>query len=326
MTASGKYEPVECRKSHMTDPGAFILHLGVQRRLRLVFSHCSGNQLKFKRVVEAKVGSIREIDAEGKIVFSSSGQRSSPMRVLTSKVLSPKHESRPVEALTTFETSLSDEDPMDRKTPPGNRVILSLTTGIECDRVSEPVPFSMDVAFEVHSRNSGNPGWFAMFTPVKPVSICSHGLFELVLTPAERRGRRNRWKRTSAQVYIRGEEILGGWRPRGGSLLTDFHSFEKKLADKVDLEVARFHSKGSFEPREGSDEEYQNLLEYCVKLWKAPFKDHNPHVTLFLNAANFKSALRKREVGFESAEARTPEEDILMEYDVKFIPRKFFLS
>jgi len=278
MTASGKYEPVECRKSSISDTGAFILHLGVQRRLRLVISHCSANQLKFKRVSEVKIGSIREIDSEGKLVSSSAGQRSSSMRVLSSKVLSARHESRPIEALTTFETSLSDEDPMDRRTPTGNRIIVSLTVNIECERVAEPIPFSMDIAVEVHSRNSSNGGWLAMFTPARQVTTASYGLFEVVLTPAARRGRRNQWKRTSAQVYMRGEEILGGWRPRGVSLLQDFYAFEKKLADKVDLEIARFHSKGNFEPREGSEEEFRTLLEYCVKVWKTPSRDNKSFV------------------------------------------------
>jgi len=281
MTATGKYEPVECRKANLSDPGAFILHLGVQRRLRLIFSHSSGKQLKFKRVSEVKIGSLREIDAGGRLITTSSGRKSSAMRVLTSKLSPPRHESRPVEALTTFETSMSDDDPIDRKTPTGNRIIVSLTVGIECERVCEPIPFSMDIAVEVHSRNSGNPGWFAMFTPAKPMTTASYGLFELVLTPAVRRGRRSQWKRTSAQVYIRGEEILGGWRPRGVSLLQDFHAFETKLADKVDLEVARFRSKGSFELREGSDEEYRKLLEYCLRIWRTPTKFHNSYVLSF---------------------------------------------
>jgi kinesin family member 1 len=280
MTATGKYEPVECRKSSLSDSGAFILHLGVQRRLQLVFSHCSGNHLKFKRVAEVKIGSIREIDSDRKLVSSSTGQKSSSMRVLNSKVLAPRQESQPVEALTTFDTSLSHEDPMDRKTPTGNRIIVSLTVNIECERVSEPIPFSMDIAVEVHSRNSSNGGWLAMFTPARPITTASYGLFELVLTPTARRGRRTQWKRTSAQVYIRGEESLGGWRPRGISLLHDFHTFEEMLARKVDLEIARFRSKGNFEQREGSEMEYRELLEYCLKIWKTPTKSTTPYVSL----------------------------------------------
>ncbi len=278
MTASGKYEAVECRKGNDADSGIFILHLGVQRRLRLILSNSSGKQLVFKRIADVKVGSVREVDAHGKIVTSSAGHRSSSMRVLTSKLLSPKFEAKPIEALTTFETSISDEDLMDRKTPPGNRIIVSLTTAIECERVMETIPFSMDVAFEVHSRNSGNPGWFAMFTPVKPASPATFGLFELVLTPAARRGRRNMWKRTSAQVYIRGEEVLGEWKPRGLSLVADHYSFEKALAERVDLEIARCRAKGTLELQEGSEEEYMKLVQYCIHLWKTPLRDHKPFV------------------------------------------------
>jgi kinesin family member 1 len=287
MTASGKYEAVECRKSNDTDSGIFILHLGVQRRLRLIFSHSSGKQLDFKRVADVKVGSVREVDAHGKVVSSSAGQRSSAMRVLTSKLLSPKFEAKPIEAFTTFETSISDEDLMDRKTPSGHRIVVSLTTGIDCERVLETIPFSMDVAFEVHSRNSGNPGWFAMFTPVKPSSPATYGLFELVLTPAARRGRRNMWKRTSAQVYIRGEEVLGGWRPRGLSLVEDHHSFEKALAERVDLEIAKCRTKGTFEPQEGSQEEYMRLVQYCLDLWKTPLRDYKPFVWKYVLRPDF---------------------------------------
>ena len=200
------------------------------------------------------------------------------MRVLSSKTSSVRHESTPIEALTTFEASISDSDLMDRKTPPGNRILISLTAAIECERVLETIPFSMDLAFEIHSRNSGEPGWLAMFTPVQHMNTASSGLFELVLTPTARRGRRNLWKRTSAQVYIRGEEVLGGWKPRGLSLVEDHHTCEEKLASRVDLEIARCLEKGTFEQPEGSDEEFTNLLQYCLSLWRTPSRDHKSFV------------------------------------------------
>jgi len=270
MTSSGKYECAEYRRTNELDPGVFILHLGVQRRLRLKLAHSSGKQLQFKRVAEVKLGAIREVDSRGRPVSSIIGQKSSPMRVLSSKLGTVQHESIPVEALATFDPSVSDADLMDRKTPPGNRILISLTAVIICERVKETIPFSMDLAFEVHSRNSGDPGWLAIFTPVKQVNTAAHGLFELVLTPAARRGRRNLWKRSSAQVYIRGEEVLGNWKPRGISLLQDHQACEDKLAAKVDLEIARCRAKGPFESHEGSEEEYSKLLQYCISLWKAP--------------------------------------------------------
>jgi kinesin family protein 1 len=179
----------------------------------------------------------------------------------------------------------------------------------------------MDVAFEVHSRNSGNPGWLAMFTPVKPISTATYGLFELVLTPAARRGRRNLWKRSSAQVYIRGEEVLGGWNPRGLSLVEDYHAFEKNLADEVDLEISRCLAKENFEPQDGSEEEYQKLLQYCIDLWKTPSRNLKAHVYIFLRLNLYQVIQRKEISDAQSTEAETPEENITMEYDVKFIPR-----
>jgi kinesin family member 1 len=281
MTATGKYEAAECRRVNDLDSGVFILHLGVQRRLRLLFSHSSAHRLQFKRVVDVKLGSIREINAHGKTTSSSSGQKSSSMRVLSSKTSSVRHESTPIEALTTFEASVSDSDLMDRKTPPGNRILISLTASIECERVLETIPFSMDLAFEIHSRNSGEAGWLAMFTPVKPMNTASSGLFELILTPTARRGRRNLWKRTSAQVYIRGEEVLGGWKPRGLSLVEDHHTCEEKLASRVDLEIARCLEKGTFERPEGSEEEFTKLVQYCLSLWKTPSRDPKSFVRNF---------------------------------------------
>jgi kinesin family member 1 len=278
MTSSGKYEAVECRRTTDLDSGIFILHLGVQRRLRITISHSSGNQLHFKRVADVKLGSIREVDARGRPVSSLSGQKSCSVRVLSSKLSSVKYESTSVDALTTFETSVSDADLMDRKTPPGNRILVSLTAALECERVVETIPFSMDLSFEVHSRHSGDPGWLAMFTPVKSINTATYGLFELVLTPNARRGRRNMWKRISAQIYIPGEEILGGWKPRGVSLLEDHHACERALANQVDLEIAKCRARGPFEQPEGSEEEYNKLLQYCVTVWKTPSRDPKPFV------------------------------------------------
>lgn len=304
MTASGKYEPVECRRANELDQGVFILHLGVQRRLRLVFSHSSGKRLDLKRVVDVKLGSVREIDTRGKTVSTSPGQKSSSMRVLSSKLSSARHESTPIDALTTFEASISDTDLMDRKTPHGNRILISLTAAIECERVLETIPFSMDLAFEVHSRNSGDQGWLAMFTPVKHIDTASYGLFELVLTPTARRGRRKLWKRTSAQVYIRGEEILGGWKPRGASLVEDHAACEKSLASRVDLEISRCLAKGPFERPEGSDEEYTKLLQYCVSLWKAPSRESEPIVCASLMTHLTKDYSSNGTNGFSISDSR----------------------
>jgi kinesin family member 1 len=279
MTASGKYEAVECRRTADLDSGIFILRLGVQRRLRVTISHSSGNQLHFKRVVDVKLGSIREVDARGRLVSSLSGLKSYSLRVLSSKSSPVKHESNPVDALTTFEASVSDADVMDRKTPPGNRILISLTAALECERVLETIPFSMDLSFEVHSRNSGDPGWLSMFTPIKPMNIATYGLFELILTPTARRGRRNMWKRVSAQTYIPGEENLGGWKPRGVSLLEDHHACKRSLANQVDLEIAKCRAKGPFEQPEGSEEEYTRLLQYCVTLWKTVSLDRKSFVS-----------------------------------------------
>lgn len=289
MTSSGKYESSECRRTNDLDPGVFVLHLGVQRRLRLKFSHSSGKQLQFKRVAEVKLGAIREVDSRGRPVTTTLSQKSSPMRLLSSKLRAAKAESVPVEALATFDPSVSETDLMDRKTPAGNRILVSLTAVLECERVKETIPFSMDLAFEVHSRNSGEPGWLAMFTPVKQINTATRGLFELVLTPAARRGRRNLWKRSSAQVYIRGEEVLGNWRARGVSLLQDHQTCEDKLASRVDLEIARCRARGPFESHEGSEEEFSTLLQYCVSLWKAPSREPKSFVLSLVDGVNRRS-------------------------------------
>lgn len=105
------------------------------------------------------------------------------------------------------------------------------------------------------------------------------------------------WKRTSAQVYIRGEEILGGWRPRGLSLVEDHHSFEKALALRVDLEIAKCRAKGTFEPQEGSEEEYLKLLQYCIDLWKIPSRDHKPFVPAIEIGINFSGCFQERDIG-----------------------------
>jgi hypothetical protein len=80
-------------------------------------------------------------------------------------------------------------------------------------------------------------------------------------------------------MYIRGEEILGGWKPRGLSLMEDHYACEKKLAERVDLEIAKCLAKGPFEQPEGSEEEYNTLLQHCVKLWKTPSRDPKPYVS-----------------------------------------------
>ncbi|GJJ16280.1 hypothetical protein Clacol_010576 [Clathrus columnatus] len=72
LAADGDYVPVPVISQGPMDPGSFVLHQGLQRRIVLQLQSNSGHQFPWTRVLRIKVGNIRLLDAKGRIHESTS--------------------------------------------------------------------------------------------------------------------------------------------------------------------------------------------------------------------------------------------------------------
>jgi len=140
-----------------------------------------------------------------------------------------------------------------------------------------------DMAVTMRARDAGGPSRFAsLFGSTKQLSKSS-SVFTLKLTPPLTRSPKDLWRLDTSEKYVRGEEALGGWKPRGISVVEDYLrlvSTEKRSADVQAIKVIL--AAWPPVPYRGEKPEKQ-LVETSLKLWQKKF-GHPGHVFLSMSS------------------------------------------
>jgi kinesin family protein 1 len=116
------------------------------------------------------------------------------------------------------------------------------------------------------------------------------GIFTVAIRPTSVKRATDLWRMNTKNDYIKGEELLEGWTPRGVSLVRDFISTEKRRRRIAEIETARsvlssraLSTKAAVTTNNGSlDNRQKELLNRVLTLWqtkKAPAE-------IILNARN----------------------------------------
>ncbi|KAA1465952.1 kinesin-like protein [Dentipellis sp. KUC8613] len=272
----GQYIPVPVLSQGNLDPGAFSLHQGLQRRLVLTVTSNSGRQLPWTEVVRVRVGNIRLLDGKGRVHESSS----KPLVTLALQA-EQTNEFRPdgsgflsCEAL--WDSSVHNSLLLNRVTPSAQRVLLQVTWSVAVESCSDPVHFSMDMAVSMQTRDARPPSKIlAMLSSTRILNKTSN-VFHVRLSPPLTRSPKDLWRLDTSEKYVRGEESLGTWKPRGISIVEDYSklvTMESRAADvravRVILATTPYgaHTPQSGTAVWGSEEVLQRSLE----LWQKKF-------------------------------------------------------
>ena len=271
LAADGKYAPVPVMSIGPLDPGSFSLHQGLQRRIVLKLSSNSGKQLPWIAVTRLRVGNIRLLDPKGR-VHESESKDMVEIKLAKQQTVEFKPDGTGqlcVEAV--WDSSAHDSLLLNRVTASNQRVLLQLQWFIDIDSCTEPVPFAMDMAVTMQARDAGGPSRFAsLFGSTKQLSKSS-SVFTLKLTPPLTRSAKDLWRLDTSEKYVRGEEALGGWKPRGISVVEDYVrlvSTEKRSADVQAIKVIL----AAWPPvRYRGQKPEKELLEASLRLWQKKF-------------------------------------------------------
>nr|CAB3259092.1 kinesin-like protein KIF1B [Phallusia mammillata] len=235
--------------------GVFLLHQGIQRRLAVTIVHEHAPELIWKDVKEVVVGRIRNKQNADECPQSTDNILS--LSLLPGHYVYPPIDDRISYGRDTrtfyrfessWDSSLHNSVHLNRVTPSGEKVYVTLTIYLELDNCATPVVISKDLCLMVCNRDAKlrTPRTFrSLFggSYRSPDSNRVSGVYELSLryndtgvgSPGSRR-RRRRVIDTSS-TYVRGEENLAGWRPRGDSLILE-HQWQLDRFNKV-LEVEK---------------------------------------------------------------------------------------
>ncbi|KAJ8360794.1 hypothetical protein SKAU_G00173190 [Synaphobranchus kaupii] len=249
LEPTGEYIPaVVDHTSGLPCHGTYLLHQGIQRRMTVTLIHEKGSELHWKDVRELVVGRIRtkpEVDDTAADVVLS-------LNIISAKNMKSSHNSNRTfyrfEAV--WDSSLHNSLLLNRVTPYGEKIYMTLSAYLELDHCIQPAIITKDVSMVFYSRD-------AKISPPRSLRTlfssgysktpeCNRvtGIYELSLCKMADTGspgmqRRRRKVLDTSAAYVRGEENLAGWRPRGDSLILE-HQWElDKLEQLQEVEKTR---------------------------------------------------------------------------------------
>ncbi|XP_029418712.1 kinesin-like protein KIF1B isoform X7 [Nannospalax galili] len=249
LEPTGEYIPaVVDHTAGLPCQGTFLLHQGIQRRITVTIIHEKGSELHWKDVRELVVGRIRnkpEVDEAAVDAILS-------LNIISAKSLKSSHNSSRTfyrfEAV--WDSSLHNSLLLNRVTPYGEKIYMTLSAYLELDHCIQPAVITKDVCMVFYSRDAKiSPprslrSLFGSGYSKSPDCNRVTGIYELSLCKMADTGspgmqRRRRKVLDTSVAYVRGEENLAGWRPRGDSLILE-HQWElEKLELLHEVEKTR---------------------------------------------------------------------------------------
>lgn len=276
----GSYQPVEVVQKNIMDNGTYQLHQGLQRRIALDLTHTSGNILPLQDVTSLRIGNVHLIDPSGKVPDLSSQQTDVTLMPVSPPIVRTNPDGTTnIRVVTHWDSSSHESLLLDRPTAEGYCVKLSFTWTMASPKLAEPLEFTTDLAVQMRGRSFiRQASLFTQFFSASRVVRSTSGMFSVTVKPIPSKRAGDLWRLSTSDTYVKGEELLQGWAPRGVSLIHDFidsRSSKRKMAE-IDAARGALSSRSlsldtvpSSQEKTTPDERQNLLMHKMLKLWKA---------------------------------------------------------
>lgn len=281
ITDDGTYKPVEVTQSSIMDAGVYQLHQGLARRIVVNLTHTCGETLQWQNVTSMRMGRIRLIDASGNSPGIDSPVKEVPVAFVAPPVVRENADGTTnVKFVGRWDSTAHGSLLLDRATQEKYRVQATLLFDVASSKLVEPMTFSLDLGLQIRGRTySRQNSLFSLATIWNTVKIVHStvGIFNVAIRPTSVKRATDLWRMNTKDDYIKGEEQLAGWTPRGVSLVRDFMDLEKRRRRIAEIETARaclstkalsIHASVSPTPAPELEEGQKALLQRVVDLWK----------------------------------------------------------
>ncbi|KAL2152556.1 hypothetical protein VTH82DRAFT_5740 [Thermothelomyces myriococcoides] len=257
MNEEGEYVPVEVTQTSELDGGTFQLHQGLQRRIAINLTHSSGDALPWDDVTAMRAGKVQLLDSAGKTPDMGSATPDIPLKLVSAPSFRTNaNGTRSLTVVGQWDSSLHNSLLLDRVTADKYRVQMTVSWEISSERLAEPMKFSMNVCCQVLSRSFVRQAsvFSSLFQQIRIVHSAT-GIFTLQLRPAPIKRVGDLWRMSSQHDYVKGEENLAAWTPRGVSLVVDYINARKKRGMMAEMAaVQSFLKKINIQETNGEQE------------------------------------------------------------------------
>ncbi|XP_043506365.1 kinesin-like protein unc-104 isoform X12 [Frieseomelitta varia] len=264
LAPNGEYVPsVVDHSDDLPCRGLFLLHQGIQRRIRITIVHEPASELRWKDVRELVVGRIRNTPEPEEEDNDSS--------VLSLGLFPGEYLEVPGDDRCMFrfeaawDSSLHNSALLNRVTAYGEQIFMTISAYLELENCGRPAIITKDLSMIIYGRDArvGPRSLKHLFSGSYRNQEANRlsGVYELVLRRSSEAGVQRRQRRVldTSSTYVRGEENLHGWRPRGDSLIFD-HQWELEKLTRLE-EVERVRHTLLLREKLGIDK-----VSYCNKM------------------------------------------------------------
>ncbi|MCJ1288487.1 Kinesin-like protein kif1b [Xylographa carneopallida] len=288
MSEYGEYLPAEVEQHSNLDIGTYQLHQGLQRRIIVSMTHTSADPLEWRDVCSMRAGNIRLIDPWGKTpdLLSSSDI---PLKLVQPPDI--REEAGGTTCITIigqWDSSLHDSVLLDRPTADRYSIKMTVSCDLMSGRTGSVLTFELHQTLQVRPRSWIRPqSMFKQLWKTTRIVHSTAAIFSVVLKPLPSKRANDLWRQDSQHQYVKGEEELEHWSPRGISLIHDFTKAQRRREHFAEVEAARVSlvrystgasalSNGTSTSPRGSNPEtlYTTdqiiLLNKYLILWKTP--------------------------------------------------------
>lgn len=275
LSETGEYLPVEIEQHSNLDPGMYQLHQGLQRRIMINLMCSSSESLQWKEVKSLRVGSLQLIDQDSSRLGRSDSGRQLPLKLVKEPAI--VEDANGVKEFTMtgqWDSSLHGSSLLDRATADKHSVQMSVSVDITSSRVHQPMTFTLEENLQIRPRSWLRPQ--SMFKQLWKTTRIIHytaGIFSVSIRPASAKRASDIWRMDSQQTYVKGEEALTNWKPRGVGLLRDYirsQQMRKWIAEVEATKVFLRRHRSSLPSPPNSPEltpAQKRLIQRCLELW-----------------------------------------------------------
>ncbi|XP_069382380.1 kinesin-like protein KIF1B isoform X28 [Paralichthys olivaceus] len=326
LEPTGEYIPaVVDHSGGLPCHGTYLLHQGIQRRITVTLIHEKGSELHWKDVRELVVGRIRN-KAE---VDDSAADAVLSLNIISAKNIKSSHNSNRLSIdkdidrtfyrfEAVWDSSLHNSLLLNRVTPYGEKIYMTLSAYLELDHCIQPAIITKDICMVFYSRDAKiSPprslrNLFGSGYSKTPDCNRVTGIYELSLCKMSDTGspgmqRRRRKILDTSVAYVRGEENLAGWRPRGDSLIVE-HQWElEKMEQLHEVEKTRhlllLREKLGEAPPVGTTPTTKSLSESLSPSMSSGTLSTSTSISSQISNTTFESAITPSESsGYDSAD------------------------
>ncbi|XP_063537383.1 kinesin-like protein unc-104 isoform X4 [Cydia strobilella] len=237
LAPNGEYVPAVVEHSdELPCRGLFLLHQGIQRRIRITILHEPSGDLQWSDVRELVVGRIRNSPEANE--DTADGEEDGALSLGLFPGERPTLDDRAVFRFeAAWDSSLHGSPLLNRVSANGEVVYITLSAYLEVENCARPAIVTKDLSLVVVGREArtGRSLRRALFGSKCARADRLTGVYELSLHRALEPGVQRRQRRVldTSGTYVRGEENLHGWRPRGDSLIFD-HQWELEKMTRLE--------------------------------------------------------------------------------------------